>query len=234
MAKTRRELKRERTEAEIKDVARQQMMNVGAAALSLRAIAREMGLSAPALYRYFPNRDALVTTLIIEAYLDLGDQMEAANLAVTADDYYGRLQAIALAYRTWAVAHPQDYTLIYGTPIPGYHAPRDQTVAPASRVQQLFGLVVGEAIQAGAIQPASVYIPNSNRLAQQVEEVMAYLDEPVPPVFITLTMLVWSRLHGVLWGELYGHFLPGIAEHGELYKMELAALCIELGLQPKD
>lgn len=234
MRKTRRELKREETEAEIKAIARQQMAEVGASALSLRAIARAMGMSAPALYRYFADRDALVTALIIEAYEDLGDAIEAASLTGDQDDYYGRFQAIALAYRAWAVTHPQDFMLIYGTPIPGYQAPREKTVAPASRVQQIFGQMLGEAIQAGVLKPPSVYIPSGDGLQQAIEAVLPYLDAPVTPIFITLTMLVWARLQGVLWGELNGHFLPGMEKHGELFKMELEALCLELGLHPKD
>jgi AcrR family transcriptional regulator len=232
MAKTRREIKREETEAEIKAIARQQMAEVGAAALSLRAIARKLGMSAPALYRYFLNRDALVTALIIDAYSDLGDWMEAANMSLDIRDYYGRFQAVGCAYREWAVAHPQDYTLIYGTPIPGYHAPREQTLAPASRVLQTFGFLLGEAFQAGAIQLVPVYKPTAPSLAQQVEQILAQIEGEIPPEMITMTMLIWARVHGVLWGELYNHFIPGMAEHGELYQMELDTLCFELGLKP--
>jgi AcrR family transcriptional regulator len=88
------------------------MAQVGAAALSLRAIAREMRLSAPALYRYLPNKGALVTTLIVEAYTALADALEAADVEKERDDFHGRFQAVCHAYRDWAVAHPQDYTLI--------------------------------------------------------------------------------------------------------------------------
>lgn len=230
MTLTRRELKREETEAEIKEVARQQMAEVGAAALSLRSIAREMGMTAPALYRYFTNRDALVTALIVEAYSSLAAAMCAADTARGRDDFYGRFQAIATAFRDWAVQHPQDFTLIYGTPIPGYVAPREQTVAPASQVLQTIGQVLTEAWQAGSLTMPHVYDELPPALQTAVAEIQQTLPADVPAGGIVLTMSVWARLYGVVWGELYEHFVPGLADSGVLYQMEVAAICAELGL----
>src|SRR5512138_1152405 len=107
----------------IKETAWKQIAEFGAPALSLRAIARELKISAPAIYNYFPDRDALVTALIIDAYTSFGDWQLEARDAVPEKDMKGRLHAIGMAYRNWALTYPQRYQLIFGTPIPGYEAP---------------------------------------------------------------------------------------------------------------
>lgn len=107
----------------IKEVAWQQMVDVGAAELSLRAIARALGVSAPAIYNHYADRDALVTALIMDAYTSLGDYQLEARDSVPHDDVRGRLHATGIAYRAWAHTMPQRYQLIFGTPIPGYQAP---------------------------------------------------------------------------------------------------------------
>lgn len=231
MEQTRRERLRTEMVAGIKETAWQQIGQEGAAALSLRAIAREMGISAPALYRYFAGRDELVTALIIDAYNALADAMEIADSAMNATDYNGRFQAIAHTYRQWALAHPQDFTLIYGTPIPGYQAPPERTIAPAARVLQAIGLLLAEAEQAGKLSAPSVY----QILPQALHQTAAALTSQLPvsnvsPAVIALTMILWSTLYGLVWGELYGHFPPGLAEAGELYQVEVQAICHRLRL----
>src|SRR5690348_12056939 len=114
MTQTRAERLREATITEIKAIAHQQMADQGQAALSLGAIARTMGLTTPALYRYFANRDALITALIVEAYQELATALEQADAAAPTDDYTARFRSMAFAYREWAIAHPHDYALIYG------------------------------------------------------------------------------------------------------------------------
>ena len=127
----RRERFKETTREEVKAVAWGQIAKHGAPALSLRAIAREMGLTAPALYRYFRDRDALVTALVIDAFNSFADALETGRNSRPENDHAGRLQAIGKAYRTWAVAFSQRYTLIFGTPIRGY-CPSPET-APARK-----------------------------------------------------------------------------------------------------
>ena len=104
----------------IKETAWRQIAEYGAPALSLRAIARELKITAPAIYNYFPDRDALVTALIIDAYKSFGDSQLEARDAVPASKVVARMKAIGVAYRTWAHKYPQRYQLIFGTPIPGY------------------------------------------------------------------------------------------------------------------
>src|SRR5688500_17749340 len=117
--------------AEIKQAARRHLATDGAN-LSLRAVARDMGMVSSALYRYFPSRDELLTALILDAYNALGEVAETADAGVARDDLRGRWLAVGRGVRAWALAHLAEYALIYGTPVPGYAAPSD-TVGPATR-----------------------------------------------------------------------------------------------------
>lgn len=231
MKLTRREQSRQDTTEEIKAVARRQMLANGAASLSLRAIAREMGLSAPALYRYFENRDALVTVLILDAYNALADAMISADAAMMREDFYGRFQAITTAYRNWAKQNPADFSLIYGTPIPGYHAPREITTPAAVRSQQALGQIFGEAWQAGKLQAPAFYNELPPSMAEVITELSQQLPQmDVPPIAITLTIYAWTRLYGLVWGEFYGHYPPGFSESGEYFEREIAAMYAQFGL----
>src|SRR3954467_4058552 len=120
---TARERVRAELTADIADAARRQLAEVGAAALSLRAVARELGMASSAVYRYFPSRDDLLTRLIIDGYDDLGSAAEDADDPAAAP--HDRWMAVCRAVRHWAVAHPYEYALLYGSPVPGYEAPRD-------------------------------------------------------------------------------------------------------------
>jgi AcrR family transcriptional regulator len=134
---------------EITEAARRHLATEGAAGLSLRAVAREMGMVSSAIYRYFPSRDDLLTRLIIDGYNALGEAVEKAGMAIPRDDYAGRWLAACRAVRHWALAHPHEYALIYGSPVPGYRAP-EQTIGPAARAAAVFGAIIGDAYRAGA------------------------------------------------------------------------------------
>jgi AcrR family transcriptional regulator len=231
MTQTRRERLRAETTVEIKATAIAQMAAQGAASLSLRAIAREMGMSAPALYRYFPNRDALVTALIIDAYNSLADALQTADKEQPVEDYNGRFRAVTHAYREWALTHRAEYALIYGTPIPGYVAPREETVMPAARVNLVIGYILNEAAQAGKLTIPQAYLRISSALKAQLHELAAMIpEEGVLAEGILLTIYLFSRLHGLVWGELDGHFAPKIAESGELFAVEITEMCDRLEL----
>ena len=233
MAQKRVERLRQATITEIKEVARKQMAEQGEAALSLGAIAREMGMTAPALYRYFENRDALVTALIVDAFGALAHALEAANAATAHQDYATRFRALATAYRAWAVQHPHDYTLVYGTPLPGYHAPQEVTVPVASRVLLALGLLFKEAWEAGYLTLPAAYAAIPAALKETAAALIRdiWKDEQAAAVLL-LTLSVRSQLHGLVWAELYHHLPPGIGEAGELYHLEVAAIGQRLGLAP--
>ena len=128
--------RRELTRA-ILEEARRQLTEVGPAALSVRAVARELGMASSAVYRYFATRDDLITALLMMSYDDLGSVAEEADAAVRhRRDHQGRWLATTKAVRAWARAHPHDYALLYGSPVPGYAAPQD-TILPATRVIQV-------------------------------------------------------------------------------------------------
>lgn len=140
---------------EITVTARRQLATAGAAGLSLRAVARELGMVSSAIYRYVPSRDDLLTLLIIDGYNAVGEAVERADARSTknaAEDFAGRWLAVCRAVREWALAHPHEYALLYGSPVPGYKAP-DDTVAAAVRDTVVFARVITEAHTAGAIAP---------------------------------------------------------------------------------
>src|SRR5689334_18627833 len=120
MIDRRRERFRDNVREQICEVARKQMADSGTAAVSLRAIARELKLTAPALYRYFASRDELITALILDAFNSLADTLAATAQAAAPDNPWNQMTAVLIAYRAWALAHPTDFQLIYGNPIPGY------------------------------------------------------------------------------------------------------------------
>lgn len=219
---TARERARNALTEEILESARGQLATVGAAALSLRAVARDLGLASSALYRYFPSRDDLLTRLIIEGYDALGAAAEAAD-DPTAQPRT-RWHAICAAVRAWALAHPHEYALLYGSPVPGYAAPQD-TVAAAGRVGLALGRVLGDAARAGVLPPAE-----GRRTHLVTPAAAAGLGGEHPDLDDAVrarALLTWSSLFGLVSFELFGHFV-GSVEDGDRYfdraMGELAAL----------
>ena len=151
---TARERARAELTREIKEEARRQVAAEGAQRLSLRAVARELGMVSSAVYRYFPSRDSLLTALIIDAYDALGAAVESADAGQPRSDLRGRWRAICHSVRDWAVARPHEYALIYGSPVPGYRAPQD-TIAPASRAGLMLGHLLTDAWASRAIRGAN-------------------------------------------------------------------------------
>jgi AcrR family transcriptional regulator len=148
-SRTARERVRAELIREITEAARRQLAVDGAPGLSLRAVAREMGMVSSAIYRYFPSRDDLLTALIIDGYNAVGEAVEQADAACSRDDYPGRWLATCRAVRDWALANPHEYALVYGSPVPGYRAP-ERTIGPASRAAAVVGKIISDAYRAGA------------------------------------------------------------------------------------
>ena len=208
-AKVREELTRD-----IKDVARRQLAEHGSAGLSLRAVAREMGMASSAVYRYFPSRDELLTALIVDAYDAVGGAAEQAEQAVRRRDFPGRWAAMVGAVRGWALAHPQEYALIFGSPVPGYRAP-SHTVDPASRVPLLLLRILTDAVGGGRV-PA----PSSRPMPRPVRADLKALSELVAPTLseqhLVRAMMAWTQLVGSISFELFGH-LHGVIHDYETY-----------------
>jgi AcrR family transcriptional regulator len=197
---------------EIKGAARAQLAERGAAALSVRHVARELGMSSSGMYRYFASRDELLTALIIDAYDALGEAVEQADAAVAREDLAGRWWAAASAVRTWAKAHPQEYGLVYGSPVPGYAAPQD-TVAPASRVPLVLAAILRDAWDRRAADGDTVAEPSGVDLAlSKTVEPLAGL----PGEVVANGIIAWVELFGFVSFELFGH-LMGTVDDGDTF-----------------
>ncbi|MEV0190167.1 TetR/AcrR family transcriptional regulator [Kitasatospora purpeofusca] len=206
---TPRERYRTQVRAEVMERAWEQIATAGASALSLNAIAKQMGMSGPALYRYFANRDELITELVREAYRDLADTLR------TAADTGADLPGLARALRTWALADPQRYLLLYGTPVPGYQAPEDTTA-----ISQEIAVTLIDACTAALPSAAS-----SSALSTHLADHRTWAaDHPAPPEALALFLALWTRLHGVLSLELAGHFTGMKFDAEVLFESELATL----------
>jgi len=210
LPRTARERARAEITREILDAARGYLATDGAPALSLRAIARDLGMASSALYRYFKSRDELLTRLIIDAYDSLGAAAETSEAAVDRSDLAGRFTAICQAVRTWALAHPNEYALIYGSPVPGYVAPPD-TVAPASRVTTRLMWIIIDATAAGRLPAADRQAPEDTAAAA-LAPIRSYLPPGIPAPLIQRALMVWTGLFGVISFELYGQLHQVVAE----------------------
>jgi len=205
---TSRERYRAQVRAEIKQHAWEQIAEAGVPALSLNAIAKKLGMSGPALYRYFANRDDLVTALIRDAYRSVADTVRAAH------DGGADLAGLAHAIRDWAREDPQRYFLIYGTPVPGYHAPEDTTAISHE--------VMAVLIEACGARPAEAApTPFDTHLEDHREWAGGH---PAPAAVLHRALAFWTRLHGVLSLELAGHFAGMRFDAGLLIDEEVAAL----------
>jgi AcrR family transcriptional regulator len=200
---TARERARAELTREIKDEARRQLAEVGAQALSLRAVARELGMVSSALYRYFPSRDHLLTALIIDAYNAIGDAAEAADLP----DGGPRERWVAIWHgaRAWARAHPHEYALIYGSPIPGYKAPQD-TIVSAGRV----ALKLIDVIKRSPLEPVRDNAEMSEKLKAQAETLAAALETDLSVTAVAHLLMSWTQLFGAISFELFGQYVGSV------------------------
>lgn len=213
MAQTRREKQREATREEIKDVARRLMAEHGTAGISTRMIAREMGLTAPALYHYFASRDELITDLIVDAFNALADAMQKVSERAAAEPVRERLMQTLLEYRRWALEHPVDFQLIYGNPIPGYEAPTEVTTPAASRAFAVLLPLIAQL----PVRPRTV--PASMR--KHLSEMMEQEDYHVPVEVFYEGVVGWSRIHGIIMLELFHHLQPVIGDVEAFYRAEI-------------
>ena len=206
----------------IKETAWKQIAEFGAPALSLRAIARELKITAPAIYNYFPDRDALVTALIIDAFTSFGDSQLEARDSIPAEDLVGRFWAIGIAYRNWAQIHPQRYQLLFGTPIPGYAGPREKILPSSARsISALFSVV--ESVRAAGKLDVDAFptVKDEYKVYYQMWE--AFFSD-VHPQSMYAAMIIWARVHGIVSLEIQGNLPPFGKEGDELYQYELVSI----------
>jgi AcrR family transcriptional regulator len=228
---SRRERLRAQTSAEIKAIALRLMAGGGPDAISLRAIAREMGMTAGAIYSYFPTRDDLVTALIGDVYTSAVSAAESARDAVPSDDPGGRILAWARSMREWALANPEGFRLIYGDPVAGYRPPDDGPgkAAGLRACTGLTDLVAAAWPTAGPLQRDDRTYAWSDFDPDLVAHVRELFPD-LPPVALALTMRVWGRMHGLMALEIYGHLRPLIHDPATVYHDEMRDLVASLGL----
>ena len=201
----------------IKETAWKQIADKGAAALSLRDIARELGITAPAIYNYYPRRDDLVTALIVDAFVSFGQaQKESDNPDRSPAE---RLRTLGMAYRDWAMKYPQRYYLIFGTPIPGYHAPAEITLpAAAGSLIPLMG-VLDAGLQTGKLKVDNLAL-KTPALSSMLDAWKQNIQGPDVEV-LYLAIVIASRVHGLVSMEI-GEQIPGfIVDPGEVYRREV-------------
>jgi AcrR family transcriptional regulator len=213
---------------EITDAARRQLASDGAAALSLRAVARELGMASSAVYRYFPSRDDLLTTLIVDAYDALGAAAERAEGAVDRADLRARWRAGCRAVRGWALAHPHEYALVYGSPVPGYAAPQ-ATIGPAARVGVVLSRIVAEGVAAGVVDPGTGGADAA--LAPGAAEAVGLPVDPGATVGARVVQ-VWTALFGLISFEVFGQLHNVVDRREEFFHDAVERLGDLLGLPP--
>ncbi|MEU6670911.1 TetR/AcrR family transcriptional regulator [Streptomyces sp. NPDC046727] len=217
---------RQEVTAAIKEAARRQLAEEGAAKLSLRAVARELGMVSSALYRYFPSRDDLLTALIIDAYDSLGEAAERARDAVPDAPPTVRWIAVCEAVRGWALTHPHEYALIYGSPVPGYSAPQT-TVRAAARVGMALIGIVRDAHQG----PGLAALPLPAELRPEAARMVTDLAPDLPPEAAVALVASWAQLFGLVGFELFGQFNKVVEDREAFFRHAAARLAEGVGLR---
>lgn len=217
--------------AEIKAVARKHLATDGAN-LSLRAVARDMGMVSSALYRYFASRDELLTALILDAYNALGEAVEAAEASVTdRGQLRARWLAATRAVRGWALANPAEYALLYGSPVPGYSAPAD-TIAAAARTPVVLARILSDGYACGQVTdaglPTSVPIPESVRA--DLTRTRDAIAPELPEQLLLAGMSGWIQMFGVVSFELFGQFNNVIDARAEFFDQQMELMADLMGL----
>jgi AcrR family transcriptional regulator len=229
----RRERLRVETTAEIKNVALQLMAAGGPDAITLRAIAREMGMTANAIYGYFATRDDLVTTLIGDVSTDLADALDTAWAATSAKDPAARIRAWANAFRDWSLGNPQGFRLIFGDPVPGYHGPEGGPAPDAMR-----RICTGLNALAAAAWPHAEHLYKDSEFEWSdfdpglIDDARSAFPE-LPPAAVALALRIRGHLHGLVSLEVYGHMRTMTLTPDKLFNEELTQLLRALALTPQ-
>lgn len=256
MAPTARALARQTVTADILAAARTRLTGEGPAALSLRAVARDVGMVSSAVYRYFPSRDDLLTALLITDYDELGAAVEAAG-AAAGPAPGARWVAMCRAIRDWSIAHPGDFALLFGSPVPGYAAPRE-TVVPATRTTLALVRVVADAVGSGAPGAPGVSgapgasgssVPSTPGAAGRPGSPTAPPAAPgvagpavadgvatlrsfgitLPDEVLVRTLMAWTTVFGTISFELFGHFVGSVSDPAAYFDQVIVRLADDLG-----
>lgn len=204
--------------------ARSQLGTVGPTALSVRAVARDVGMASSAVYRYFASRDELLTALLVECFDEHGEAVEDAAAAVDPADLGARWSAVTHAFRAWAVAHPWDYALLYGSPVPGYVAPR-QTVEPATRVTRVLLALLADAAAGDVAAVGTGRAAGGPGFHDAVAGVRAFAGTELPDDLLLAGLAAWSGLVGGVTLELFGHLEYAVGDREVWFEALSRRLC---------
>ena len=228
---TPRQRARAQTLEDITRIGRRHLATEGAAALSVRAVARDLGVVSSAIYRYVRSRDDLLTLLLVDGYDELGDAVDAAEGKVASGDFRGRFLAIGRAVRTWARAEPATYALLFGSPVPGYQAPAERTTGPGTRVITALVRLWEDAHQAGAVQDPPTRPRVSRALAADAKRIRDEFGLSAPNDLVLRGVLSWAALFGCISFEVFGQY--GADTFGavdDLFEHQLQLLADTTGL----
>ena len=202
---------RQAVEADILRVAREHLATVGAAGLSLRAVARDLGMVSSGIYRYVDSRDELLTRLIVDSYLSLAAAVRTAHDRVDPADLVGRWNALGRALRGWALEHPNDFALIYGSPVPDYEAPAERTTEPGTAVLTLLVTLLEDARRSGRVPVAATLgIPATEAaaaLGQLLDDPM-FTGTAIEPTMLAQGIAAWTLLLGAVTSEVFAQLGP--------------------------
>ena len=235
---SRRDRVRAATVTEIKDTARRILVAAGPDGLSLRAIAREMGMTAPALYRYFPSREDLIAALIADLYDELTATLSSAATGTEGEaagggDPRAGITAASWAFRSWALAHPREFGLLFGSPIPGIDTRSDDS--PAGLASERFGQLFGDLV-ARIYQDEPFPVPAEDemdpRLRDELRAWCAGLPAELPPGAAQVFVSCWIRLYGMVAMEVFGHLRFALPDAEPMFDAELRDLGVKLGFRP--
>lgn len=238
---TARQRAREQVTAEILAAARTRLRDDGPAQLSLRAVARDVGMVSSAVYRYFASRDELLTALLTESYNELGAVAEDADAAVAdRSDSATRWMVVSRAIREWALQHPGDYALLFGTPVPGYAAP-DATIEPAKRVIIVLIRIVADAYDAdpsrAPVPPPPGMFGAASEIGPAVTAARASLENAGFGAVaadgadgLARLLMAWSSIFGALSFEIFGHFVGSVTDNATYFDHAVHRLAVDLGI----
>ncbi|MFI7272986.1 TetR/AcrR family transcriptional regulator [Streptomyces sp. NPDC049879] len=212
----------------IKEEARRGLAAEGPARLSLRAVARELGMASSALYRYFPSRDDLLTALITDAYDAMGGAAESALAAAPREDPATRWVAVCAAVREWALAHPHEFALVHGTPVPGYAAPQTTSAAGSRVPLALLALTLDAHADALLAPPSWDPLPLDVRAeAEQLAEEYA---PGLPAPVMAAVVAAWAQLVGLVSFEVFGQYTGVVTAREEFFAHAVGRLGADVGL----
>jgi AcrR family transcriptional regulator len=196
-------------EADIVRVAREHLAISGAAALSLRAVARDLGMVSSGIYRYVESRDELLTRLIVDGYTSLAAAVTTAHDAVDPADLGGRWDAVAHALRAWALEHPHDFALLYGSPVPDYTAPAERTTGPGTAILLVVTGILDAAVRAGRVPRAPAdAVPLAASGAAAFLENEFFEGTAIDAVALAQGLCAWTLLLGAVTSEVFSQLGP--------------------------